>query len=894
MVVDVWGYPALEKTSTSAQIRSKTSALVSGACRSIGPRLVHRHVHRLIPSDSLHYTLPIHWNIHTNSLCPKLLLRVSTSVLAPTQVPHPHDLFSLFSTATLILGDDCQYPPLSAQNQRWRRGFDFVDSSGPIFSMYMEMAEEEDKKMAESWKADAEGILVFVRLHFLLITAPNRLTNPQTGLFSAAVASLISVSIQDIQQNPQDTSNFYLENIYQLLAKPNQSNISISLPTSPPQFSPPTFAVWVNSLWFLSLAISITCALLATLLQQWARRYLKVTQIRSSLHKWARIRSFFAEGVEKSLLPLVVEALPTLIHVSLVLFFAGLVVFLWNVNLTLFKVVLSWVGICTALYGCITLVPIFRHDSPYHSPLTSLTRPIVFVIVYMFRFLYDGFYILLFCFAWSFGCRGLIRKFGHLVGWLSDTQDMIRMTPEKAALKSSSEIDTRALMWTFDSLDEDHELDRFFSEIPGFHNSKVLKQPLHSLDDRQKLRLLEAVIRLLDRTFSSNLLPDQVKRRRADICDNAMKLLDTPNAFQTIIRRLASEAEYGPVHSLKMVDVVRRWGDLKGEYSTLDQVIFSIIVARVQQRDDSWFILASDQLGIPETVLRSHAAHGDNLSFAILIYVTRKQFNHFWDSAWPSYWISDVLGAASKFNVEDTSPELQHEFCALWNQVVLQAQDDSIGNFSKCILKPIRHVYIHLHQGTDCAPTLFSASTSENNDILDEPYSYPVCNVTGHVPDISASISSPLPVPHGDSAPSPLSLPSQGVSSMLVPAPFHIDESYNTPPLLNNLHPTPHTVDSPHVPVTFPDPANAGVMQDFVATDIPTPLPTPETSLSTSTFPLSSTSQQPDVSLQHFANLLTPSDPPNFSSSASNTVLDDILHTGLSLSSLLPIPRPAL
>ena len=35
--------------------------------------------------------------------------------------------------------------------------------------MYMETAEEEDKKMAESWKADAEGILVFVRLHLLVL-----------------------------------------------------------------------------------------------------------------------------------------------------------------------------------------------------------------------------------------------------------------------------------------------------------------------------------------------------------------------------------------------------------------------------------------------------------------------------------------------------------------------------------------------------------------------------------------------------------------------------------------------------------------------------------------------------------------------------------------------------
>ena len=34
--------------------------------------------------------------------------------------------------------------------------------------MYSEMATEEDKKMVESWKADADGILIFVRLYRLL------------------------------------------------------------------------------------------------------------------------------------------------------------------------------------------------------------------------------------------------------------------------------------------------------------------------------------------------------------------------------------------------------------------------------------------------------------------------------------------------------------------------------------------------------------------------------------------------------------------------------------------------------------------------------------------------------------------------------------------------------
>ena len=100
----------------------------------------------------------------------------------------------------------------------------------------------------------------------------------------------------------------------------------------------------------MSLVISLTCALLATFLQQWARRYLKITQSRYSPHKRARIRAFFSEGVDKCLLPWTVEALPTLLHISLFLFFAGLVVFLCNVNLTIFKLVLSWIGLCAALY----------------------------------------------------------------------------------------------------------------------------------------------------------------------------------------------------------------------------------------------------------------------------------------------------------------------------------------------------------------------------------------------------------------------------------------------------------------------------------------------------------------------------------------------------------------
>ena len=73
------------------------------------------------------------------------------------------------SLATPI-GDDQYDPPQNAQDQATQpnRKPDFIDGSGPIFSMYLEIAEKEDEKMAESWKADADGILVFVRFCHLV------------------------------------------------------------------------------------------------------------------------------------------------------------------------------------------------------------------------------------------------------------------------------------------------------------------------------------------------------------------------------------------------------------------------------------------------------------------------------------------------------------------------------------------------------------------------------------------------------------------------------------------------------------------------------------------------------------------------------------------------------
>ena len=747
--------------------------------------------------------------------------------------------------------------------------------------------------MVESWKADADGILIFVRL-YLLIWCFTPTLSAQTGLFSAAIASLISVSIRDIRQDPQDTSNFYLANIYQTLADPNRPNISSSLPASPRPFSPPNYAVWVNALWFLSLVISLTCALLSTLLQQWARRYLKVTQPRYAPHKQARIRAFLAEGVEKFLLPWTVEALPTLLHISLFLFFAGLVMFLWNVDLTIFKLVLSWVGICTALYGCITVMPIFRHDSPYLTPLSLPAWHIVTGLSFLtFRALRRLAFLRCFSRGTYVRFRDLAERYGR---WL--VQGM-QKTAEETALNSPPDIDTRAFLWAFDSLDEDHELERFFSGLPGFRNSKVVRDPLPTLAEERKEGLFTALAGLLDRTFSSNLLSEHVKNRRATICIQAIDPAHTTKAL-SVLNKILTKYQYGDPLVAEIVQIIRGWEINLVRNTTLhEQATFSKIVARAQPRDDSWFILGSKSLGVPEGFLRGYAAHGDSLSLAILIHITRMQYRHFWIRSWSAIEFSNVLLVASTFNVQDTSPALQHEFCALWNQIV-NAYDGAMAFF---ILGRIRNVYLALHQDTDSAPTQFSPFTGDEDHILYQPYSYPVCNVPGHHPDAtphihdnSASTTFARAVPHDhDETPIVPSIPtsSPDMPSLSAHAPLRVEESFTDAPPRDNIIPASvslrpidrTTTESCRNPATSPNPVNTRLTHGSIDTTRPS---TPEP-LAFSPLPMSkaSTSLPDAVAVEHTP--LSPTPSLEVPLSHPSQVLDDMLPPGLPLTLCSPV-----
>ncbi|KAH9989152.1 hypothetical protein BJV77DRAFT_699144 [Russula vinacea] len=443
--------------------------------------------------------------------------------------------------------------PRSVSFQTPRTGPHFRDSSGLLFSMYSRIVEAEDNKMTEHWQKDADGILIFA------------------GLFSAVVGTLLSVTLQDLKPSPrpqsqfQGNSEFYLKNICRFLSHQNESCDPLpSLVTDSSTFSPSKSAIWVNSLLLLSVLISLTCAMLATFMQKWARRYIKNTQpSRYSPHKRARLRAFFSDGVEKWHVSWAVETLPILLHISAFLFFVGLIIYLFSTNRAVFGAVVWWVLLSMMAYLSITFLPLFWPNSPYDAPLSS---PIWYLYGSVRCTLINVFINVL-----SSPVIGKVMGFFHLdiavhfrrlkdhycVQFFED----IGRTAEEIAWKQTSEIDFRVLLSTFDAHDEAGAQEEFFGAIPGFFESELVNGlEVHFTDDF-RAKFSQALNRFLDRTLSLSSVCESVRSRRLIIFLNAAHAaLGLDGVFQ-ILRDVLNGRWPELIQSVEMVQSLRQWSN---------------------------------------------------------------------------------------------------------------------------------------------------------------------------------------------------------------------------------------------------------------------------------------------------------------------------------------------
>ncbi|KAH9168441.1 hypothetical protein EDB89DRAFT_2073872 [Lactarius sanguifluus] len=524
-----------------------------------------------------------------------------------------------------------------------------IDSSAPLFSIYNEKAKERDKKMAESWKGDAEGILVF------------------TGLFSAAIAQLLGNSLQNLQLNPQDASNFYLARIYQLTPGSNAS--SIHLPDDPDSFNPPKIAIWVNILWSLSLVISLTCALLATLLQQWARRYLRITQKRNDPRKRAQIRQLMRQALKKGFrLRWMVELLPTLLHISVFLFLVGFIAYLSTFNHLVAKLAGACAIFSSALYVYISLAPIYSPGSLYSTPLTTIIW-----VIFM-------------------GMGSMLIRFYHFVAvrWLRprNTRPIRELyqlyyqrvrkgltTKVEELADTDTSLATSVLRETYEFIDGDSDMEQFLSAIPGFYSSTQTSPGLtgEGFGWFNSEPLPSLIMSHMGHVLSSNLLTDPERQNYIEICSRTITAnsLLLQSTFRQTLQTLNPDI-------FKRADFVRlalenlRKDDSNPWVKDYAQCIVAVAMNRTHLEDGAWIDIAWHYLK-PHHAQYRWPGEAHNLRLCNLIYLTQRlkdsqledsdRFENGGD-----WYIA--LVEARKLEVRGTALGLRLEFRALWNELV--------------------------------------------------------------------------------------------------------------------------------------------------------------------------------------------------------------------------------
>ncbi|KAJ7646410.1 hypothetical protein DFH06DRAFT_1050443 [Mycena polygramma] len=352
-----------------------------------------------------------------------------------------------------------------------------------LWAVYVSEAEKYDKALVQSWKSDMEGLLIFA------------------ALFSAILATFLMESYKTLNSDSGDlTVQLLAELIVRLDASANGTSVD---PRPPPSFTPAATSIVCNALWFMSLGLSLACALIATLVQQWAREFLHKADMRSAPVIRAHIFSYLYYGLKRFQMHTVVEVIPLLLHTSLLLFFCGLVSFLIPVNIAMAAIACAILIAVVAVYSTLTFLPLWYLDCPYRTPLSGA--------------FWRGLQIL-----------GDVRHRWHLhadkTGFLpaprrndSMVEAMCRVAVQPS--DERTERDQRALIWTMKSLSDDMELEPFVEAIPDLlwgpaGRRCAYEDQIRRLTTNPNVLLHHRIGALLSSCSTGTLSLDATKRRR--------------------------------------------------------------------------------------------------------------------------------------------------------------------------------------------------------------------------------------------------------------------------------------------------------------------------------------------------------------------------------------------
>ncbi|TFY65844.1 hypothetical protein EVG20_g5237, partial [Dentipellis fragilis] len=237
-----------------------------------------------------------------------------------------------------------------------------------VWKVYLDEAKMMDDDMVEAWKNTIDVLLVFA------------------GLFSAVVTTFVVQSSQSLQSDYSQVSAILLTELVGLqravASGVPPTVVPVSQQNATSGFQVAVSDQWVNRLWFISLSFSLATALISVLVKQWLQYY--VSPISGTGQEKAHIRHFRYTGLEKWHVSDIVGFLPIFMHIALLLFFIGLVLFLVPLD----TVTAGMTGVLAAalyiIYFAANALPVAYVQCSYKTPISELISKIKQLVLYVF------------------------------------------------------------------------------------------------------------------------------------------------------------------------------------------------------------------------------------------------------------------------------------------------------------------------------------------------------------------------------------------------------------------------------------------------------------------------------------------------------------------------------
>ncbi|KAI4522684.1 hypothetical protein K525DRAFT_283499 [Schizophyllum commune Loenen D] len=210
-----------------------------------------------------------------------------------------------------------------------------------------------DAELVDGWRDTLDVLLVFA------------------GLFSAVVTTFVVQSSQALQP---DYAQISVSLLAEMLAMQRAWATGSSIDDVPRSslaldaVSASALDYWCNGLWYISLSLSMSAALMAVLVKQWILAY--NSNVSGTPKQQALARQFRLIGVERWNVPFIVGLLPMLLHISLLLFFVGLSLYVFTLDSVIAWIIVALAIAVYLLYLVANILPMFDSQCPYKTPLS--------------------------------------------------------------------------------------------------------------------------------------------------------------------------------------------------------------------------------------------------------------------------------------------------------------------------------------------------------------------------------------------------------------------------------------------------------------------------------------------------------------------------------------------